>query len=430
MTAFVQVGKSVLLASMVAATAVEASEYGDVVEELRAEIADLQKSTAERIAALQQQIDELQATAVDIDAGLTDVAIASIRPTGSLTDISGASQAEVYGDFRVRYEHTSSHAGLSARDRGVLRGRVGARYRANDLVTLGARLVTGDANDPNSSDVSMGSFVDDLELSLDLAYINFLTESWSAVAGKFVVPFDTTDLLWDGDVNPYGFAGYADIYDSRRFSLRAAAMYSIVDEAIDADDSDMIGGQILTQYQLTDDWSATLSSAYYDYSIGSLHRADLGDIRDNNLTPDGSAFVSDFDIFDVVASLQYSGLSADWPLTISGHYTHNLGANVPEDTAYAIDLFTGNVLESGDIRIRYGYSVAEKDALLAAFSNDNTTYATNYRQHTFSFDYVPVDGTLLNFTGYYYKRADFSLEDQIGANDFVTRLRFNIHVAF
>lgn len=402
------------------------------IDELKRSIDHLRNETARQIGFLQEELERLEGRVPA--AGRQAEAAESPRESAPERLTSGAvvaaPKATFDGDFRVRYEHTSGQAGFPSRDRGVLRGRLGVSYTANERVTLGARLTTGDADDPNSTDVSMGQFVDDLAVSLDLAYATFSNHKYTLTAGKFRNPFDTTELLWDGDVNPLGVAGRIDLVDTGPVWSRLVAVYSVVDEQVVAADSNMTGIQFLAGYAPGDDWSVTASTAYYDYSIKSLQNADLGDTRDNNTTPDGTAYVSDFDLVDLVSSLRYTGISPKWPLSLTGHMVQNLGARVAEDTAYSIDLLAGRTAEPGDIRVRYGFAAAEKDAVLAAFSQDNTTFATNYRQHTLAVDYVPITDIVLNLTAYYYKRADPSLEILQDGDDYVSRLRLNVSFAF
>jgi hypothetical protein len=79
------------------------------------------------------------------------------------------------------------------------------------------------------------------------------------------------------------------------------------------------------------------------------------------------------------------------------------------------------------MRFRYGYSQAETDAVLAAFSHDNTTLATNYKQHSLTFDYAVRKDLQLNATWYTYRRLD----NPTGApNPLINRLRLNAMVIF
>ena len=90
----------------------------------------------------------------------------------------------------------------------------------------------------------------------------------------------------------------------------------------------------------------------------------------------------------------------------------------------------GRANQQGDWRFSYGYSVAEVDAVLAAFSHDNTTIATNYRQHSLAIDYVLLKNLVLDATLYRYRpyQADFAgLNDP---DDWLDRLRLNLLVNF
>ena len=208
----------------------------------------------------------------------------------------------------------------------------------------------------------------------------------------------------------------------------ACGIYSIVDEQAFASDSYMVGGQPQFAIQAAPDWTVTLAGGYYDYTIMSLTNADRGDTRSNHLKPDGTGYVSDFDLVDAIAVVEYRGLSERYPVRFVGDFVKNFGAASDEDAGFMLDLFVGRASQKGDRRFRYGYSEAETDAILAAFSNDNTTIATNYRQHTLSIDYVPAQRTTLNLTWYLFRRK--SVSDPGISNGFISRLRLNVVVRF
>ena len=340
------------------------------------------------------------------------------------------STLEVHGDFRLRYEHTSEHAGLRDRSRGVLRGRLGATWGVSDTTILGARIDTGDPDDPNSVDVSLGNFFDNLDVSLDQLYAAYTGKNLFATGGKFPNPLARTDLVWDSDVNPYGAAGRYQFLDSDRLAVAVTGIYALVDEQTEFDDSTMTGGQLSFRYRGRGPWSAGFDAAYYDYEIGSLVNTDAGDIRGNNLTPGGTAYLSDFDLLNLIATARFAGFGERWTIDVIADYVRNLGANVPEDTGYGIDLFVGDTAAIGNVQFRYGYAVAETDAVLAAFSHDNTTYPTNYRQHTLEVAYRAMDKTWLYLTTYRYRRENFGLLEQPGDDDWVSRIRLNLHYQF
>lgn len=341
-----------------------------------------------------------------------------------------ASSISFAGDARMRYENTSGIDGTPDRNRGVMRARLKTTYQFNPHVTLGARLTTGDADDPNSTDVTMSNFADDLSLSLDQAYVEWRYQNMFLSGGKFANPLAKTDLVWDGDVNPYGVVGSLQLLTTTALSLGVTGIFTVIDEQTSLDDSHMAGAQISLSSGLVDDWVVSFDSAYYDYSIGSLLNANSGDTRDNNLTADGSAYVSDFELLDTIIGLQFSGLGERWPLRLSADYVRNLGANVAEDSGYGLDLSFGRASAVGDWKVSYGYANNETDAVFTAFSHDNTTYASNYRQHTLALDYVPMSDITLNLTSYYYRRDQFMPGYSDDWDDYITRIRLNLSFSF
>ncbi|MCG8369170.1 MAG: putative porin [Proteobacteria bacterium] len=388
------------------------------------------EENAALIRTLQQQLGALQAELAALRR-LVAAADAYEPPAGAAAGPPPDDTAvEISGDFRVRYENTSEHAGLRERNRGVIRGRLGADWDVNDNVVLGTRIGTGDPDDPNSTDISMGNFLDDLDLSLDRLYVAYERGKVFATAGKFANPFVRTSLVWDSDVNPYGVAGRYRFYASDRASASVTGIYALVDEQTIAGDSTMAGAQLSLRWHPDTDWALGLHGAYYDYSIGSLDNADRGDLRGNNVTPGGARYVSDFRLLNLTGSVMHSGIGERWPLALTLDYVRNLGARVPEDTGWGVDLHLGRTSRPGDLQFRYGYAVAETDAVLAAFSHDNTTYSTNYRQHTLELGYLLQEKTGLYLTTYLYRRDAAPVAGQAGDDDWVSRVRMNLHYTF
>jgi hypothetical protein len=334
------------------------------------------------------------------------------------------------GDFRLRYENTSRDVVSSSdiRNREVFRIRAGTIVTINEFLTAGARLTTGSSDDPNSTDVTLGSFVNDLEVSLDRAYLQFGYRNLVLTGGKFPNPFlRASEVIWDGDVNPQGLAGSYTVPGAGAITPKLTGMYGVVDEQSSGPDSYMWGGQVGLSFKAAADLNVTVAGAYYDYVIESLSSADAGDTRSNNLTADESAYVSDFDLLDATAIVSSGGIGERYPIRVVGNYVKNLGAEVEQDQGLALGIYVGRTGTKGDRRVHYGYSQAESDAVLASFSHDNTTLATNYELHTLAVDYVPLRNTVLNATWYLYRRKDIPASRP---NDFISRLRLNLLLTF
>jgi hypothetical protein len=210
---------------------------------------------------------------------------------------------------------------------------------------------------------------------------------------------------------------------------KLTGLYYIVDEQTVNPDSYMLGGQVQVAIKPVPDWSLTLAGGMYDYKIKSLTNAGSGDLLSNNVNASGTAYLSDFDLLDIIAMVEYRGLSERFPIRFAADYVKNRGAAVDEDAGFGLDLYVGKTSKKNDLRFQYGYAKVETDAVLAAFSHDNTTIATNYEQHTLGIDYVAVENTTLNVTLYFYRRDQFTPAPGV-ENEFFTRLRVNALVGF
>ena len=339
----------------------------------------------------------------------------------------------ISGDFRLRFERTSDQEPtaqpliLDPRNRWVVRFRGGATKKVGKLTNFGVRVTTGPSDDPNSTDITLGDFSDSLEVSLDRVYLEVKHEGAFLTGGKFPNPFASTELVWDGDVNPQGVGASLTSSGSHQVTPKLIGVFYVVDEQTINPDSYMAGGQGQVTIRRSPAWSVMLAGGYYDYSIKSLRNADAGDTRSNRLTPDGRGYVSDFDLLDGMVTVDHRGFGARYPVRFVADFVKNLGAD-DKDEGFNLDLFVGRASVKGDMRFRYGYSQAETDAILAAFSHDNTTLATNYRQHTLSFDYQVRKDMQFNATWYGYHRLSSALSTD--PNPWIKRLRLNAMVTF
>ena len=330
----------------------------------------------------------------------------------------------INGDFRVRYEHTSAGNGALSLGREVVRIRAGLTHTLRPDIVVRARLATGDPGDPNSTDVTLGAFLDDLVVSLDVASVEITRPRWALFGGKFTNPVQSTELVWDGDVNPQGVAGRVMVGDKASVTGTLTGLYFIVDQQAGRTSSNMAGGQFTVAAPAGKKWKASGSVAFYDYRIRSLAAAGAGDTRSNRLAPGGTAYLSDFDLLDVLIALDYAGLGERYPMRVVGDYVHNSGAS-DRNTGWGVDVYLGRSARKGDMRYRYGYGLTETDAVLAAFSHDNTTLGSNYQIHTLSVDAVLIAGFFLNATLYHYRPHQV-----VAAREYQTRLRLNAMLTF
>jgi hypothetical protein len=412
------------------APAAAAASDAASLQELRAELERLKSEQAARA----QQMQRLEARLEEVAATLgsaADTAAPAHEPAsaGASAPPESAQRLRVGGDLRLRYEGNTGIGDAPDWSRGVLRARLRAQYRVAEGITVGGQLATGDPDDPNSADVTLSNFADDLDFSLDQAYVRVHSGGLDAWGGKFPLPFVRSDLVWDGDVSPQGVGAIYRAPFPGGAALRLAGLYFLVDQSVAGSDSSMIGAQLAVELPLTGATRLELAAAQYDYSLASVAGADAGDFRSNVIGPDGR-YVSDFDLLDGIAAVDYAGLGERWPLRASLEYVYNRGARVSGDTGYSIELTAGRNRERGDWRFNYAYSMAEVDAVLAAFSHDNTTIGTNYRQHGLTLSYSILDNLVLDTVWYRYRPKDAEFAAGSLPDEWLDRWRVNLLATF
>ncbi len=332
---------------------------------------------------------------------------------------------DVGGDMRVRQEWNF----VDGRDRSrtAVRARLRATYAVSDSFAVGTQIATGDPDDPNSTDVTLGNFVDDLQVSLDQAWIRYHSGGLTAYAGKFPQIFQRTDMLWDGDVSPQGVAAAYSLPVGTA-KLDARGIWFVIDEAAVARDSDMLGGQLALAAPLGPKVKAGLTGSYYHYRLGSVAGADAGDFRGNLLS--GGRYLSDFHLIEGIATLGWAGPSERWPVSFTADYVKNLGAAVAGDTAFNLELAAGRTAKPGDVRIAYNFSEVEVDSVLAAFSHDNIDLSTNYRLHGLGLAYVPAPNLQFDLLWYHYRPLDAAYSGALAPSEWLDRVRLAFMVSF
>lgn len=416
------------------ALAQSASDFAQMRAEIEALRAEQAKSTA-RINQLETELGKAQASVVAAPQAVaapaapapTQSASAEKPASGYVAQISEP-KLTVSGDARVRYEANWSDEDARDRDRGAFRARVRPIYSFNKLLAVGGEVTTGDIDDPNSADTTLGGYNNDFEISLSQAYIRLTPGDFTVYLGKMPQPFVRTDLVWDGDVNPSGASVSYKAKVGDDTVLKANALYFMVDENPNGSDSRMIGGQAVFETKLSSDVKFEFAVGYYDYKLDSVLGADAGDYRSNRF--ENGRYLSDFNLLNIIGAVQFNQLGENWPIRVAADFVHNFGATAGNPSGFAVDLTAGKASKKGDWRLGYGYSQAGVDAVFAAFSQDNTTIGTNYRQHTLLVDFMPINNLTLNLTYYRFRPLEEQFSGSNAVDDWMNRMRLHMTVGF
>ena len=128
--------------------------------------------------------------------------------------------------------------------------------------------------------------------------------------------------------------------------------------------------------------------------------------------------------------MKYLGFGERWPVKLSADFVKNYGASTDEDQGLHTSLSLGRLSNPMDWRLAYGYSQAEIDAVLGAFSNDNLSIATNYQSHQLTIDYLLDASIALNATLFHYKPLNAHYSVLNDPNDWLNRFRLNVTLSF
>ena len=141
--------------------------------------------------------------------------------------------------------------------------------------------------------------------------------------------------MWDGDVNPEGFATKYTMKNAYGSAYAAAGILVLDEEGGLSDDPFMYYGQLGQKFKSGNIYGQ-VAGMYYALSDYHFQRAD-GTRADNNLEHAAGTNTDDnFGGFGVSAEL---GTKTDFgKISFVTDYTNNLATNTEEDTAYAVGL--------------------------------------------------------------------------------------------
>jgi hypothetical protein len=344
------------------------------------------------------------------------------------------------GDVRLRYEgdfFDENNALLldpnnpdellntqTDRHRGRVRVRLAMKAKVmekNPEMNVGKvdaefRLVTGNLNNPVSTNETFGRYNNKFEIVLDRAYLKWTFSpdlpiknqipEISLTGGRIPNPWFFTDLVWDTDLNFDGivlnFKTDTQLANPWNGFLTVGA-FPLQELEFVKNDKWLYGGQIGIAYEQTMGFSAKLGVAYYDYRNIVGKATPVGVPVEFNFTPppfiqkgntlfdvDPSenivpALASDFKLLNVTLGVDYDFW---FPIHIIlfGDYVKNLGfdrddvarrtgnPDIEEETdGYHVGLLVGypEVRGWAQWNAALAYKYLEADAVLDAFTDSD-----------------------------------------------------------
>jgi hypothetical protein len=199
---------------------------------------------------------------------------------GKLNLSSGLTELKISGDARIRYEYRS---GQNTAGDSVDRGRFRYRLRPAFTGTFGSQWLFGfrmeNGSGSRSSNVTMGDDAGPFAKTNDGLYIGQVYVGYKPIsdltiyAGRMANPFVTTSMVWDGDINPEGFAekytrtvGTTTFFANLgQFLYDSANPQNAIAPAVSRQDQYMLGWQAGATFKLNEKSSLQIAPTVYNY---------------------------------------------------------------------------------------------------------------------------------------------------------------------
>lgn len=298
-----------------------------------------------------------------------------------------------------------------------IRLRVGLEAKIADGVTANARLASGSASDPVSTNQTLGMYNGRYALGIDQAYLRFDSGDrklpWmTVIGGRNPNPFVSTDLVWDPDLSFDGVLatwriGLGDGGNTPNNTFFTAGAFPLQEIDISSDDKWLYGAQLGLDWSWDDGGRARLAGSYYyfdnitgkrnaldsdllDYTAPKLMQKgnSVFDIRNVSSGTDDFlwALASEYRLANLTAMLEFPMFGHK--LLVSGDYVKNIGydeeavralnsSNNPDGKARTtgyqaeVGFGTGTTGKQGNWRAYLAYKRLERDAVVDAFTDSD-----------------------------------------------------------
>ena len=345
------------------------------------------------------------------------------------------------GDFRLRQENFMMDDPLVDRSRQRFRLRVGTELKIEDFI-VGIRLASG-TGEQVSTNQSFDNLFSQKQLWIDRAYLQWKGLSGLAfTGGRMPNPFFTlytTDVVWDDDVNPEGFAENLTFKMSDSVSLFANfGQFALDEDATDNNDQWLLGYQGGGQIGLSKETKITLAGAFYNFKNATRGNFGQVAVQDGNTrvppptttppTPATNTLASEFRVLDITA--EFATLIGPLPVALQGDYVQNLADPASgKDKGYQAGLRIGKASDPQTWEAAYFYKLVETDATVAdiADSDFGNNGGTNRKGHIVWIAYSPTKALQLKAKYFMTQTEDESLSP--GKKD-VDRLQVDLAIKF
>jgi hypothetical protein len=395
-----------------------------LLEQMR-ELVTKQQAEIDR---LQTEIESMRKTTAHQDSSLAAAATPAAgvspdpRPAADQDELSKKvedlskrwGKLKLSGDLRFRYEGFFNQGfdgptDVDSRNRLRMRARAQLSGEIDKHFDWAVRITTGSFTDPISTNQSLTDFYNRKPIGLDRAFIHFNSKTdpvqLDLVAGKFDFPWKRTLVTFDNDLQPEGIAESLKFDTGDGTPLRAVKLTAwqlpFKERSVGAD-AFILGGQILTEWKLSDNWSASLSGAFHDFEQVDLIPPSLNvsptlvnagleygttNVVVVNPFTGAPQFRSEFRVIDTIAELKYTGFDEHWPLILRANWIHNTSAFNNQKDGGLASVELGRRQDKGDWFFGWDWYKTEREVFPSVFM-ESDFIQTNGLSHRLSASYM------------------------------------------
>jgi hypothetical protein len=282
------------------------------------------------------------------------------------------------GDLRLRQENFMMDAPNVDRSRQRFRLRLGSTLKIDDFL-VGFQLASG-TGEAVSTNQSLDNLFTQKQIWIQQAYLQWKAAQWLAITGgKMPNPFFraySSDIVWDDDVTPEGFAQNLTFKASETIVLFVNAGQLVLDEdSGDNNDQWLFGEQAGAQIGLGKGTKVTLAGAFYNFKNATEGSFSQNPVQDGNTrvpvtTGTPTVLVNNYRVLDITALVALK--VADLPVALQGDYVKNLAdTTTDKDIGYQAGLIVGKASDPQTWEAAYFYKRVETDATVADLSDSD-----------------------------------------------------------
>lgn len=336
------------------------------------------------------------------------------------------------GDLRLRYQADERESDNNLRNRARYRLRLGVYADPFKDLSVGLRLASGEDSISTSTNETLGdNFMKD-DVWIDLAYAEYHpSDDFKLIGGKFVSKpylWRTTDLLWDGDINPEGFSVHVGRSVTNTVDVFANAGTWFLDEisSQSTHQTDPFIHYLQAGAKITMDeiYSAKAAAVYYGFNNVQNRTLDQKYDLSNSSLPlldSYAAKANDFDSIGASVELALTNMEEYEPklpwgidryMAVFGDYIKNISNDADNDTGWMVGAKIGHkkVGKPSTWQMKYMYGQLEENAWPDGYA-DSDRYGgdSNIRGHEIVWEYALRNNVIIGLDYYKVDRLDREL---------------------